>query len=302
MSTGYTAGDLKTILYVKESTYGVTPTTGWNYGTEVTKVVRKEDLGQYVNWWPGSRSPSNQAMVAQKLDAGFILTGTERIRIDMVEPLLEGAFGSATGTSELGAIPSYSMIVNVAGVRWLYNGCKVNSLTINFADAHSVIEFTADIMARSCTKMSGNDITGLQTLTVTDPSTARSVLPGAQLGSATLSEESIYPISGVLSIVNNLTRERGGIVVSGTSYPCTVTMLEGRRDLQTEYDLYLKDVAYLDDMLANADVSASTVNVGISELTYENGHYVVDSGSWPDFVQDNMKQKLKFNWEKVTIA
>jgi len=81
-----------------------------------------------------------------------------------------------------------------------------------------------------------------------------------------------------------------------------VTMLEGRRDLQTEYDLYLKDVAYLDDMLANADVSASTVNVGISELTYENGHYVVDSGSWPEYIQDNMKQKLKFNWEKVTIA
>jgi hypothetical protein len=302
MSTGYTAGDLKTLLYVEEVTYGITPSTGWKYGTEVTKIVRKDDIGQYVNWWPDNRSPSNQAMVSQKLDAAFTVSGNERVRTDMLSPLIAGAFGSSSGTSELGAIPSYSIIINVAGVRWLYNGCKVDSLTINFADAHSVVDFTAEIIARSCVKMSGNDITGLQTVTVTDPATPKSTSPGAQIGAITLEAETIYPISGSISIKNNLIRERGNIIVSSVIYPCVVTLYEGRRELQAEYDLYLKDVTYLDDMLANVNVSESEVTIGTSVITFNNGHYIVDSSSWPEFVQDQMKQKLRFNFEGAEIG
>ncbi len=296
----YTAGDLDTIMFVKESTYGITPTSGWAYGTEVTKIVRKEDLGQYVNWWPDSRSPNHDAMVAQKKDAGFTLIGNERTRVDFLNPLIEGALGSAEGTTE-DALPSYSIIIGVGDTRWLYSGCKVDSLEIYFGDAKAVLEFSANIMARDCTKMSGSTVNGSQYLTVEIPQT-KSTDPGAQLGTVMVGTEQIYPIDGKLIISNSLVRERGEVIRNTVHYPCTVSIGEGRREITLEFNIFLKDMQYLDYMLSNAEIASSSVVLGEYTLTFERCRFVVDGQGWPEFMQDTMRQKLRMRAHQVSIA
>ena len=291
---GFTAGDLAPLITASESIYATTPSAGWNYGIESTKVKRKDALNQFEGWWGGSRSMNMAAYVTQRIDAAFSVTGNTHA--DRAGDILAYACGLSTGTTEIQPLPSFSAIADVAGNRWLYNGCKVDSCKVSFEDAKSVAVYEAEVLASDVELLSGWT-SARQTVTVVPPS-SRSAREASQVLSVTLDGDAIYPLNGSISISNGLVRERGSI----RSRPATVGLGAGRRSIIFECDLWLKDLTYLNKELLGSAINALTVTLGDSMVTLADGRFKTDGSAWPDLVNDLMKQHIVGTFAEVSIA
>lgn len=305
-ATGFTAGDLAPLWYAIETTYGTTPASGWLFGVESTSVTPKDNLHQWSDgWWGGSRSRKMATAVSQRVDAAFTIKGEARSGSEL-PGLLQCALGTATGTQDIAALPSFSAVINEAGNCLLYNGCKVDDLKISYGDADSTLVYEASVLARYVTLLTNYADAGLQSVTVTPP-TVRSTNPAAQIGAVTVtadgSAETVYPLSGTIEISNGLQRQRGTLTgADGNAYQLTVGLAEGRRQITSTMDLFMGDMKYYSQQLANTYPVSSSFRLGTKTLTLNNGRYTVDGSNWPEFQQDVQKQKLTASFESAVIA
>lgn len=307
-------GDLKPFFGKKEAIYGTTPTGTLDFFGEAIDATLRIDPHQTKEVWSDSRAYAPSSCVFEQEDAAVQLNARLHAPAegyDWRNGLVEGALGVMSGTTPLGRLPSYSMLVEltqgpVQGL-YMFNGSKVKTLTVDVPNQGAKPLLTAEVWARKATKVgAGRAVTGLQQLTLGANGTipASPALqwkaPVTLISGAT---RTIYPQSWKLIIENNLTRQQGSIVgADGKSYPCTQALFEGRLDISLEMMLYLEDLQIIDEMMVNQAVASWSTSIGGRTLSLLNGHYAVDSGAWPQFAQDTMQHTVKLMFTGVSLV
>lgn len=310
----YVPGELKPFYGKKETVYGQTPTASLDFLGEAIDATLKIDPHQTKDTWSDSRAYAPKSCVFEDEQAALQLSAqmhASTAGYDWRDGLVEMALGAMTGTSPLGRLPSYSLLVELTQGsnvgQYLFNGCKVKNLTIDVPNQGARPTFAAEVWARHARKVGADRVvTGLQSLTLG----ANEAVPTSAIlqwkAPMTLvagSSRTIYPQSWKLKVENNLQREQGGITgADSQNYAVARALHEGKLDIDFECDLYLEDLVIVDEMLANQAITSLSTSIGGNTLTLSNGHYKVDSGSWPTFRQDVLKHTVKLMFTGVSIA
>ena len=303
MSGILTAGDLQRIIWVEETTYGTTPVNGWKNGPQTLNLTPVNNQGKNELFWGGRRSFVSAAYTEQRRSTRFKMTSNEEMRADWTSPLLTGVLGTPQGTELLGYLPSFSMIVGVGKERVLYCGCKVNSLKITADSPKAILQTETELVCKYVEPIDTNGIVnGLQGLTLGAMPSATNYPAVQVMPPIMLDGKRINPIAWTFSVENNLVSEDGGETgADHEMHAVSVNVLEGARSIMFECELYLYDLSFLKDRLANKEIATLSFGLGNKRINLLNGRYVVDGGDENMFEQAQMKQKLRMIFESVVV-
>ena len=291
-----TAGDLSPVTAQTESIYGTPTGDPVIYGdvAEGGRFTFQDNPNPYLTWRYGSRSFDPTDYVTRQKDAGYTASLEVRDAADW-ESIIENATGTG-GTSGDPLLPSMTkeICVRVEGGYQgrQYKGCKTNKLTISADAPGAVVTFEEEVMASRSDPVTK---TVAPTVWTSDNSPAVQWMNGI-----TLNGTEIYPQSFSLTITNNLERIR----VPNDGDAITGALLEGRREMDFEADIWMEDLAFVADAIDNASVSGSIViTLGIDNpviLTLSGLRWITDGH--PDLIQDKQRQKLKFRATALGIT
>lgn len=292
-----TAGDLTPVTIKSESTYGTPNGAITLYGdvAEGGKFTFQDTANPYVNWRYGSRSYDPNDYVTRQKDAAF--NAVLEVRdIAGWKRIIEYATGPG-GTSGDPLLASRTEEIFVKdGSVWTgrtYNGCKTNSLTIKADAPGGIVQFDETVMAMKSASATKNAAESVW---------SSSSAPAVQwMNGITVGGTEIYPQSFQLTISNNLDRIR----VSNNGNAITGALPEGRRSIEFEADVWMEDLAYINDAISNATVTDPIiVTLGISNpvtLTMTGCKYMAD-GILPDIIQDKQRQTMRFRVANIAVA
>lgn len=312
----YVPGELRPLYGVREIEYGKTPPDALAYLAELESVTPNIDANQLVEQWSGDRSYAPASCVFERWDPALKIIALPRAPsagYDWRDGLIEGALGSIGGTSPLDRLPSYSMLVEMsqgaANVgRYLYNGCKANTLALTVDKPGGRVVLEAELFASYITKVGASGaVTGLQELTLNVAEAAPSSSPPLQWKSPMTLEagttRTIYPQRIRLEVRNGMQRQGANVPgADGAGYALTAALHEGRREIAAEVELYLEDMITVDEMLANQSIGSLSTVIGGQEVTLRDGHYIVDADAWPALRHDVMTHTVRMRFSAVTIA
>lgn len=294
-----TAGDLTPVTIQTESTYGTPSGAITLYGdvAEGGKFTFKDTANPYLNWRYGSRSFDPADYVTRQKDAAF--NATLEVRDDAGwGQIITNAVGIGGTTSGDPLLPSRTEEVCVKdGDKWsgrTYNGCKTDKLTIKADAPGGIVQFSEEVLASKSTAVLKNSAEAVWT---------SSSSPAVQwMNGITVSGTEIYPQSFELTITNNLDRVR---VPNGSGDAITGALLEGRREIEFQADVWMEDLAYINNAITNAVVSGSIViTLGIDNpvtLMLSGCRYIAD-GTLPDLIQDKQRQTLRFRAANLVMS
>lgn len=294
-----TAGDLTPVTIQTESTYGTPSGDVTLYGdvAENGKFSFKDTANPYLNWRYGSRSFDPADYVTRQKDAAF--NATLEVRDDAGwEQIITNAVGIGGTTSGDPLLPSRTEEVCVKdGAQWsgrTYNGCKTDKLTIKADAPGGIVQFSEEVLASKSDPVTKNSAEAAWT---------SSSSPAVQwMNGITVSGNEIYPQSFELTITNNLDRVR---VPNGSGDAITGALLEGRREILFQADVWMEDLAYINNAISNAVVSGSIViTLGIDHpvtLTLSGCKYMAD-GTLPELIQDKQRQTLRFRVASLVMS
>ena len=294
-----TAGDLAPITMQVENTYNVPS------GAEILcgdvrdggKFAFTDTPNPYLNWRYGSRSFDPDDYVTQQEDAGF-QDSIEVRDISGWHKILEFALGE-NGTADYGALPSRTVAeaVRTGASVWqgrTYHGCKTDSLTVRADAPGAVVQFDESVLASY-----GEDDNFATPKAVWSSSTA----PAVQwLGGITLNGTALYPQSFTLTVSNNLDRKRAPNNPNGGG-TYTYALLEGRREIEAEFDLWMEDLAFVRSAIGNGEPGDIVLTLGLTNpktVTLSGVRWMAD-GTHPDLIQDKQRQTLRFRVSAVSI-
>lgn len=292
-----TAGDLSPITYLTENEYG-TPTGTAQYYADIAeggKFTIQDNSNPYLAWRYGSRSFDPADYVTQQRDAAFnaILEARDA---QGWQRIIVNAVGMGGGTAPYGSLPSRTEQIHVRTGRntWqgrVYYGCKTDSLTIKADAPGSIVQFEENVLA------SYADDDDLQASL--DPWVSET--PAVQwLSGAKIGTTQIYPQSFSLSISNALGRSykpTNGQAITGA-------LLEGRREITAEFDLWMEDLANIRASIANGSVANIELTLGIAapvKITLSGVRWMAN-GDYSDLVQDKQREKLRFRVTDMVVA
>jgi len=294
-----TAGDLTPVTIQTESTYGTGSGTDVLYGdvAESGNFTFKDTANPYLNWRYGSRSFDPADYVTQQKDAAF--TASLECRDDTGwGQIITHAVGTGGTTVNDPLLPSRTEEIYVRdGVRWrgrTYSGCKTDKLTISADAPGGVVKFEEEVMASKSTSASVNSAKAIW---------SSSPAPAIQwMNGITISGNDIYPQSFKLSISNNLDRVR---VPNGSGDAITGALLEGRREIEFEADVWMEDLSYIANAINNSIISGSVViTLGIDypvTLTLSGCKYMAD-GTLPALIQDKQRQTIRLRAANLVMS
>lgn len=287
-----TAGDLLPIIQWIENTYN-TPTGNPKYYGDIAEgggFTPTDTLNPYISWRYGSRSYIPINYVNQQLDAGF--TASLEVRdvagwTDIVK-YAWGVSGTSVATAAYGALPSRSeaFLVRTGASTYegrRYTGCKTDSLTISCDEPGGIVKFEETVLAGSATAYNT-----LPSGTDWDPT-----IPAVQwTGPVTIAGiGEIYPQSFKLSINNNLERVR----IPGT--PATTgALIEGRREMILELEVWMEDLAYFRASVDTAAEASRIVTFTLgSQYPFEitAAGIIMREGQHSSLVQDKQKETIR---------
>lgn len=292
-----TAGDLSPVTYLTENTYG-TPDGAPQYYADVAeggKFTIQDNSNPYLAWRYGSRSFDPADYVTQQRDAAFSAILEARDALGW-KRIIEYAVGTGGGTAPYGPLPSRTEQIHVrtGATQYqgrVYHGCKTDALTIKADAPGSIVQFEETVLASYA---ENNDLTApLAVWTGTAP--AVQWLSGAKIGAT-----QIYPQSFSLSISNALGRSykpTDGQAITGA-------LLEGRREITAEFDLWMEDLANIRASIANGSVDDIELTLGITapvKITLTGVRWMA-SGDYSDLVQDKQREVLRFRAAGMTIT
>lgn len=292
-----TAGDLVPLMQWNESTYG-TPTGNPLYYADIAEgggFTPSDTLNPYISWRYGNRSFDQYNYVNQQLDAGF-QASLEVRDIEGWADIVKYAWGAQSPnfnpeTKPYGSLPSRSEaflirtgLSTYEGRR--YTGCKTDSLTISCDEPGGIVKFEETVLAGSATAYN----TPPAGLSSGDWQSEAS--PAVQwTGPVTIAGAEVYPQSFKLTINNNLERVR---VPGSPAY--TGALIEGRREMILELDLWMEDLAY---MRSAMDTAAESTRLVVFELGEQNPYEVnvsgiiMREGQHSALIQDKQKQTVR---------
>lgn len=292
-----TAGDLSPVTYLIENEYGTPAGTAQYYAdiAEGGKFTIQDNNNPYLAWRYGSRSFDPADYVTQQRDAAFnaILEARDA---QGWQRIIVNAVGTGGGTAPYGPLPSRTEQIHVRTDRnvWQgrrYYGCKTDSLTIKADAPGSIVQFEENVLASYA---DDNDLQApLESWASGTP--AVQWLSGAKIGTT-----QIYPQSFSLSISNALGRKykpTNGQAITGA-------LLEGRREITAEFDLWMEDLANIRASIANGSVANIELTLGIAapvKITLTGVCWMAD-GDYSDLVQDKQREKLRFRAAGMVVA
>lgn len=294
-----TAGDLTPVTIQTESAYGTPdgPVTLYGDVAEGGRFTFRDTANPYLNWRYGSRSYDPNDYVTRQKDAAF--SAVLEVRdVSGWEQIITNAVGIGGTTSGDPLLPSRTEEIYVKdGDQWsgrAYNGCKTDKLTITADAPGGIVRFTEEVLASKSDPVYKNRA---------EAAWSSSSAPAVQwMNGITVAGTEIYPQSFEISITNNLDRDRAP---NNTGKAITAALLEGRREIEFQADVWMEDLAYINNAISNADVSGSVViTLGIEEpvtLTLSGVRYMAD-GTLPDLIQDKQRQTLRFRVADIVVS
>lgn len=296
-----TAGDITPVTYRLESTYGTPTGDDYPYGdiAEGGNFTFKDTPNPNLSWRYLSRGFNPNNYVTQQKDAGFSASlevrdfaGWKQIIEYAMRPL-----GSGVSLEPMLNSRTEKIYVRTGENAWtgrIYNGCKTDKLTIKADAPGGIVTFEEDVLA---SKSASDDITtALTAWTATGASAVQ------WMGGMKFDGNDIYPQSFSLSISNNLERIR---TPDASGNAITGAIIEGRREIEFEADLWMEDLALVNASINNGSILGSCyITLGIANkvrLTLVNPKWVAD-GSNPALIQDKQKQTIRLRATALTIA
>lgn len=288
-----TAGDLLPIIQWIENTYN-TPTGDPKYYGDIAEgggFTPTDTLNPYISWRYGSRSSNPKNYVNQQLDAGF-QASLEVRDVDGWTDIVKYAWGVDGGqaaTSAYGALPSRSeaFLVRTGASTYegrRYTGCKSDSLTISCDEPGGIVKFEETVLAGNAAPYNT-----LPSGTAWDPDD-----PALQwMGPVTIQGQGeIYPQSFKLTVSNNLQRVR---VPGNPAY--TGALIEGRREITLELDLWMEDLAYFRKATDSVEENSNVITFELGEwypFVVTAVGIVMREGQHSTLIQDKQKQTVRF--------
>jgi hypothetical protein len=304
----FTAGELRKLYWVAESTYGVTPATALTWGGEILELSPMDDLKVRINRISGSRSAFDRTRDGAEM--GF--------RVKCLSRAVSGgynwrnlfaayAFGSTTGLADhLGSFSAQVLKV-VGGTSYYsqYAGCKINKLTLGADAPGEPFVFDAEVLARWLQKATAKAITGLQSVTVgadpADITTSLLTWNGVSQYNLGGGLTNWYPKSLKLTVDNGMQRQMGNVVGADSNrYVVPIGISEGQRDIVLEAGLWYEDETWVNARLAGTAVTAVTIPVDSYTITLSNGELLAND--FPTLKHDLMDETVKISFKSLSIA
>ena len=291
-----TAGDISPVTIKTESTYGSPTGTAVLYGdiAEGGNITIKSTPNPYISWRYGSRSFNASNYVTQQKDAAFSASLEVRDKSGW-EKIIEYATGSGgTSGDPLLASRSEEFYIKTGASAWsgyVFYGCKTDKLTISADAPGGIVKFEEDVLASTGAAYNINTAIGAWS----DNTPAVQWLSGMTIGST-----EIYPQSFKLSITNNLERVRTASIVTTK----TEGLLEGRREIELEADIWMVDLQRIVDSINNNSVSNIVLTLGSTaevSLTLSGVKYMCDGNNTP-LIQDKQRQTLRFRATDIAVT
>lgn len=307
----YLPGELQNLFYVPEASYGVTPATALTWGARLLSVAPKYDRKKQFDPLPESRS-SYGTVCDGALEAGATVRAYAKAAsggYDWRNLWAVYALGSTSGLAD--HLGSFSMqVAQKVGSSYrrnLYNGCKLNRLSIAGTGVGLPLEFEGEVVAQCIAASTSKAFTGLQSVTVgADPAEITSAelkwvgTLQYNLGSGLTD---LRPDSWKLTVDNHLEAQPGVLPgSSGGPYALAAGagINEGLRDIVFEWTQQAADETFVNARLADTAVTAVTVPVGANTVTLSEGAW--DDGSLPERVQGLYKETHRLRFRTLSIA
>ena len=122
------------------------------------------------------------------------------------------------------------------------------------------------------------------------------------MGGMTFAGASIYPQSFSLTISNNLERIR---VPDASGNAITGALIEGRREVEFEADLWMEDLAQVNNAIDNASISGLCyVTLGITNkvrISLVNPKWIAD-GNNPSIIQDKQRETIRLRATSISVS
>lgn len=296
-----TAGDISPITYRTESTYGTPDTSVRKYYGDVAeggKFTVQNSNNPYLSWRYGSRSYDPGNYVTQQQDAAY--SDVLEVRdLNGWTAILKYALGTDTGTEDYGELPSRTSDIFVrtgAGTYQgiIYRGCKTDSLTIKADAPGGIVKFEESVLASE--NLTSDISTPLSQWSVAGPAIQ-------WRAAVTIGANTIYPQSFSITINNNLSRSYAPRQTSGPE-ATTGALLEGRREITAEFDIWMEDLSNIRASLMNNQPGNIVMVLGTQyrvQLTLSGVRWVADGSSYPDFIQDKQREVLKFRASAIGV-
>lgn len=286
-----TAGDLYPIVTQTELSYGTEPSspTGTYYGdvAEGGSFTPMDTPNPHVSYTYGSRGydPFNYA-TTQK-DAGFRVT--LEAKDDNSSAWANIITNAINGTNRTELI----QVKTSAGYRGRkYMGVMTDQLVISCDEPGGIVKYE-----ETCLASYSKPISGLISATQLPSGHSTQWLGGAVIDNTT----TIYPQSFKISFNNNLQRVR--VPGSAGEGAKTGALIMGRREITCEMDIWMEDLAFMNDAMDNdrntTDIAIVLGNQYKMKLTMQ---YVGWMDCNPDFVQDKQKQTIRFRCNSMTAT
>lgn len=303
-------GMLKPLYWGLESNYGVSPSSALNWACDVVDITPMNDVKQALHHITGSRAYKKSTRGPG--DYGFTVKGMARFS---ATPYFWYNFwarfglGSTTGTTNrLESFTAQVAVLDSPTTYYnIYNGCKVNKLTLNFPKYGEVVEFEAEVYAQFMESTTSKTLSKLQNVTLganpTDPATEEitwDTEPAFSIGGLGFS---ISPRNMKIVVENELTRQYGiRTGVDGKKYPLTRKLSEGRRNITAELSMPLEDMKYVDYKLTNEPVLSLTVwlEEAANYLSLIDGVFMAND--FPVLKHDPMDETLKIAFQDIVRA
>ena len=294
-----TAGDLTPVTIQTESTYGTGSGTDVLYAdvAEGGNFTFKDTANPYLNWRYGSRSFDPSDYVTRQKDAAFsaVLEVRDDAGWDQIIDYAVGIGGTTSGDPLLASRTEEIYVKD--GDKWrgrTYAGCKTDKLTISADAPGGIVKFSEEVMASKSTSAMVSSAKAVW---------ANAPAPAVQwMNGITVSGNEIYPQSFELRITNNLDRVR---VPNGSGDAITGALLEGRREIEFEADVWMEDLSYIANAVNNSIITGSIViTLGIDypvTLTLSGCKYMAD-GTLPGLIQDKQRQTIRIRAANIVVS
>ena len=307
MASQYTAGELQPLFYVAESVYGTTPTGALSWGGDPVSIKLNIDKKRnYVNQ-ATNRSFGTTTKGPERY--GFQAKLYNRSAIDW-RTLAAGAFGAVSAlTDHQGSFSALIAKKAAAAYKYLlFNGCKVNKLTISAELPGMPFVFDYDILAQYATADTDKTFAGLQAVTVgADPADPAkpvdSWLTALQINIAA-GGLAAFPVQKFSLTIDNHMKGQEGIVIGNDTIHYALEagqgINEGERDIIFEYTIPSTNETYTNSKLIDSAITALTIVIGSYTITLAGGGW--EANDFPEIKQGLNEETGKIRFNALTIA
>jgi hypothetical protein len=304
----YTAGELDALYYIAESVYGTTPTGAQVFGGDLISLKPDVSLGKQFVVQGSNRSFGTTTKGPYK--AGFRAQLYNRSAVSWRTLFAAYAFGSTTGLAD--HLGSFSALVGKkVGANYfynMYNGCKINKLTISSEKPGMPFVFDAEVFAQWVTASTSKTFAGLQAVTMgaypAEPAKPIDTwLTGIQINLAAGGLAAFPVKSFSLTVDNHLSRQPGlKTGADAKQYPLEAgqAINEGERDIIFEYAIDSTNETYTNSKLADQAVTALTIKIGTYTITLSGGAW--EANDLPELKQALMEESGKIRFNAMSIA